>query len=37
MKKVLASVVLALLGVVALANMASACWFFWYQPTLPQK
>ena len=37
MKKVLASVVLALLGVIALANIASACWWFIYQPPLPQK
>ena len=37
MKKLIASVALAFLGIFLIANMASACFFFLYQQALPKK
>jgi cyclic lactone autoinducer peptide len=37
MKKALASIALAILGIFSIAFTASACIFIFYQPELPQK
>ncbi len=34
MKKLFCSMLAAVLLIIAAANMASACWFLWYQPEL---
>lgn len=35
MKRIISAAILALLGVVAAANVASASFIFWYQPRVP--
>jgi cyclic lactone autoinducer peptide len=37
MKRLLGSVVVALLTVLAMSNLAMACNWFWYQPEVPQS
>lgn len=36
MKRILGVMILSLLGVLALANVASASWVWWYQPEAPK-
>lgn len=36
MKRILGVMILTLLGVLAIANVASASWVFWYQPKAPK-
>jgi cyclic lactone autoinducer peptide len=36
MKRIILSTVMGLLGILAMANVASACWFGMHQPELPK-
>jgi hypothetical protein len=36
MKRIILSTLMGLLGVIAMANVASACWFGYHQPELPK-
>lgn len=36
MKRIVLSTIMGLLGILAMANVASACWVSYHQPELPE-